>query len=524
MKQKKTVPHHIAFRKVPKTLLFVNMSVSLIYLSWWFQLENIGSLVLYGLLLFGELYHVFGAILFWLTVWPVKQIDPKVIPDNSYTPSVDVFITVAGEPLEIVRKTAKAARDMNYPNHEVYILNDGYVAKKENWRDIVKLADELGINVITRQRAGGAKAGNINNALTRTKGEFVLIFDADMVPHTDFLAKTIPYFKKSKTGFVQTPQYYENHSENRVSSAAWDQQELFFGPIMQGKSNYNAAFICGTNVVIRRSSLIGAGGMVEDNIAEDFLTSLYIHSNNWQSYYRNEVLAEGLGPTDLLSYFKQQLRWARGSLEVLFGDNPFLKRGLSFFQRLQYFSSGLFYMNGLIVLIDMVMPLIFFFTGVSAVATNTINFAFFFVPYIFLNLYTLSIVSDSRQTFKAVSFVHSSFYLQLLALKAVIFREKTAFSVTPKSAQTGNFLFLAYPHIIYFFLTIVGFFVAAYREGITPSVITNLSWAMFNVVLFMPYIITAINPYYQNTEDAPTDNYNLNTLKTGDQTKVEGQV
>jgi cellulose synthase (UDP-forming) len=56
------------------------------------------------------------------------------------SPGVDVFITVAGEPVSIVEETVEAARRMLYPNFEVYILNDGKVANKDNWRDIEALA------------------------------------------------------------------------------------------------------------------------------------------------------------------------------------------------------------------------------------------------------------------------------------------------------------------------------------------------------------------------------------------------
>jgi cellulose synthase/poly-beta-1,6-N-acetylglucosamine synthase-like glycosyltransferase len=56
-----------------------------------------------------------------------------------------------------------------------------------------------------------------------------------MVTHRDFLKKTLPHFRNSRMGFVQTPQYYHNTKGNAVAETAWKQQELFFGPIMRGK-------------------------------------------------------------------------------------------------------------------------------------------------------------------------------------------------------------------------------------------------------------------------------------------------
>lgn len=477
--------------RVSAGILILNVFIMLVYFSWWFNPAHIDNPWLYGLLFIGEIYHVIMASLFWLTVWPSKRQITQT--DDTMTPSVDIYITVAGESVAVVKKTALAARDLDYPNHQVYLLNDGFVAKKDNWQEIEQLAKELKINCLTRRTPGGAKAGNINHALRHTQSEIVVIFDADMVPQPDFLTKVIPYFADAKVGFVQTPQYYHNHQTNNITGGAWEQQELFFGPIMIGKEKSNAAFICGTNVAIRRTALEEVGGMNEKNIAEDFLTSLYIHQRGWKSIYLPEVLAQGLAPEDFLAYFKQQLRWARGSLEVLFGHNPLLKRGLSFTQKLEYLSSALYYFGGLIVLIDALTPLMFLFFGIQPVSATTTSFALFFVPFIMANLYTLFIASNGSFSFRAIAFSYSSWTLQITALVSVLLRQKMAFAITPKEAQTGNFISLVYPHLIYTAAAIIGAGVAIWREGVNPSVVTNIAWAIFNVIIFAPFIYSAIN-------------------------------
>lgn len=472
---------------VSKTLLIINIFFAIIYFSWWLMPGHIGNPYLYYALFFGEIYHVAMALLFWNTLWPrevMKQLPAQV----SYTPSVVVFITVTGEPVDVVKKTALAAKKMRYSNHTVVILNDGYVAQKDNWQEIEQLAKRIGVHCITRKKPGGAKAGNINYAIKYTKSDLIVIFDADMVPHSDFLLRVIPYFADKKIGFVQTPQYYSNYQKNDVTAGAWEQQEFFFGPIMRGKSTSNAAFICGTNVAIRRRALLEVGGMCETNIAEDFLTSLYIHQRGWTSRYVPDVLATGLAPEDLLSYYKQQLRWARGSLEILFSNNPFLKKNLSNKQRLEYLASSLYYFNGLVVLIDIVMPLIALFFAITPVSASTSSFALFFIPFIFLNLYTLHIASKGHLTFRAISYSQASWTLQLKALIAVLLRQKTKFAVTPKEMMQGNYFFLSYPHVLYIILGIAALAVGIQREGLSPSVAANGAWVVFNATMFLPFI------------------------------------
>ncbi len=482
----------INLQQVSRSLLLVNILVAAVYFSWWLAPGKIGNPYLFGLLFAGEVYHLLMALSFWYTVWPQKKRHPDFVTASSFYPTVDVFIPVAGEPLEIVAQTALAAKNLDYPHHQVFILNDGYVAKKENWQEIETMAQEMHIRCFTRKIAHGAKAGNINDALQQTDGELVAIFDADMAPKKSFLKRTVPYFKNPQVGFVQTPQFYRNAADSNVAGGAWEQQEFFFGPVMEGKDSVNAAFICGTNVTIRRKALLEVGGMQEENIAEDFLTSLLIHAKGWQSYYLTDVLSAGLGPEDLLSYYKQQIRWAHGNLGVLIYNNPLFKKGLLLPQKIQYLASSLFYLNGLIVLADMIMPLAFLFTGIQPVVSSTTNFAVFFVPFMFLNLYTLSVASRGSLTFRAISFTHSSWFLQLSALKSALFREAKAFTVTPKTAQRGNFLFLAYPHLFYIFLSAAAAAVGIMREGIDPSVATNVAWEIFNIITFVPFINAAM--------------------------------
>nr|MDQ3018553.1 glycosyltransferase [bacterium] len=381
MSQSKT-----AFLEANTSKLFVilNAGLALLYfivIAFWFPR---GNTIFFGALIVGEIFHVWQVLTYLYTVFDVRQPHTS---DPSFQPPVDVFITVAGEPVEIVKETVEAALAMDYPHFEIYILNDGYVAKKDNWREMESLAKELGVHCITRKTPGGAKAGNINNGAAHSKNEFIVIFDADHVPHSDFLEKTMGYFASAKVGFVQSPQYYKNHAENYITQGAWEQQELFFGAICKGKMRHDAVSMSGTNMVIRRTALNEAGGICETNIAEDFLTGLFIHERGWKSVYVPEILAEGLAPEDFLSYYKQQFRWARGSLEVIFKYNPLFRSGLSWPQRIQYLASASYYLTGLVVLLNALFPLVFFYTGLVPFQTSTMALAVVFLPYIFITIY-----------------------------------------------------------------------------------------------------------------------------------------
>jgi cellulose synthase (UDP-forming) len=474
--------------KHTKTFLGLNIGFSLLYfiaISFFFKQ---GNPLLFGLLIAGEVFHLWQIVGYCYTVWST---DYSAMFDRTFHQPVNVFITVAGEPIDIIETTAKAALAMDYPSFIVHLLNDGFVAKKDNWQEVEALAKKLDIGCITRKQPGGAKAGNINNGLLQTDAPYIVIFDADHAPHTDFLKETMGYFIDEKMGFVQTPQYYNNQEKSTVSQTAWDQQALFFGAIMSGKNRLNATFMCGTNMVISRAALEEAGGMCEFNIAEDFLTSLFVHEKGWKSIYVPKVLAEGLAPEDFLSYYKQQYRWSRGSLEVIFKYNPLLRKGLHWKQKLQYLISASYYLSGIVVLIDALLPIVFLFTGATAIDTSSMNLAFVFIPYIFLSLFILQMTSNYTYTFRAIAFSISSFFIQIRAVIAVLFNQKTSFSVTSKTALNGNFLYLVTPHLLYILVSIIGALYAYKRMGLSASLLANVAWVVVNIACFIPFIVAA---------------------------------
>lgn len=73
------------------------------------------------------------------------------------------------------------------------------------------------------------KAGNLRYAFNRTRGEIIVIFDADFCPRPEFLRETTPYFAKEDLAILQTPQFFRCREEQTwVERGAGVTQELFY--------------------------------------------------------------------------------------------------------------------------------------------------------------------------------------------------------------------------------------------------------------------------------------------------------
>jgi len=236
-----------------RVLAGANIFLGFFYLIWRYTSSlNMNALWFAIPLVAAETYSFIDMLLFVFMMWkPPRRKSKKPIGDET----VDVFITTFNEPIELVALTAEAATRIDWPHLKVHILDDG------SRLEMKTKAEALGCNYISRgddwdDKPRHAKAGNVNNALTQTDGEFILILDADQIPAPEIIKRTIGYFEDQVLAFVQTPQYFYNLPPGDPFGS---DAPLFYGPILQGKDGWNAAFFCGSNAVLRREALMQLG-------------------------------------------------------------------------------------------------------------------------------------------------------------------------------------------------------------------------------------------------------------------------
>ena len=116
--------------------------------------------------------------------------------------SLDVLVPVCGEPLEMIEETLAAALAIEYP-HKTYLLNDGMIARQDNATDVMRLAERYGVPCFTRRLGVRKKAGNLNNALRWTQGDFVAVIDADHRAVPQFADETLGYFEQQDLAIVR---------------------------------------------------------------------------------------------------------------------------------------------------------------------------------------------------------------------------------------------------------------------------------------------------------------------------------
>ena len=411
-------------------------------------------------------------------LWPVlvkgRQVD------------VDVFITVYGESLDKIRATATAALEIK-GRHRTWILDDG------RSDDVRALADELGCFYVRRLSSNGAKAGNINHALSIAKSDFFCVFDADFVPHPDFLVETMPFFVDTTVAFVQTPQTYGN-LVNLISRGAGYMQAVFYKFVQPGRNHFNAAFCVGTNVIYRRAAVNDIGGIYTDSKSEDVWTSLMLHERGWKTIYIPKTLAVGDAPETIEAYTKQQLRWATGGFEIMLTRNPLNpRRRLTLDQRIMYLVTATHYLTGIAPgLLLLVPPLEIFFdlrpVNLSIGWTTWLLFyAGFYVLQILLAFYTLGSFRWEVLMLAAVSF---PIYLQAL-YNALIGKEQKWHVTGSKSRADSPFNFIIPQVLVFVFLACTSV-VALWRDSSNGQFSLATAWTLTNTFILGSFMVVAL--------------------------------
>lgn len=621
-------PRRERFRTIGfRVLTVITVTLAMYYLLWrYFRSLNPEHPVFSIVLVLAETYGIIGGFLFIMMAWrPIRRTPPNPPEDAT----VDVFITTVNEPVELVEKTIWAAVRIDWTQKRVCLLDDG------NRTEMRETAAKYGCTYISRgsewaKKPRHAKAGNVNNAVLMTSGEFILILDADQIPSPKILRRTLGYFRDPQVAFVQTPQEFYNLLPGDPFG---NDAPLFYGPILQGKDGWNAAFFCGSNGVLRREALMMLGLMdyvesseaqmkkglrklrdevkrlkrtkavpkatialltsrlkeaerdlessrplelvadkikktvdeanrhaalgnldviteilqefagkgdsaaaeteeylrsgkdwileeldkektdstipettIEDfnltrsdeaipihvmstnSVTEDMATALRLHSLGWKSVFHKETLAYGLAPEDLDTAIKQRFRWAQGTLQVFFRDNPLFKKGLSAPQRLMYFATMYSYFNGFFNLVLLLAPPLYFLTGMQPVVSWSYEFLWHLFPYFIFNKLLFRYLAWGISVRRGEQYDVALFPVNIRAVFSALFRKRLKFVVTAKHRQKSDPIRLIWPQILLAAITVVSVFYGVYAyatdRGISLiGLVINGGWGFYNLYL-----------------------------------------
>ena len=493
----------LLLRKIPGhasllAMIAISTAVSLRYI-WWriTQTMNLGyaSDYLVGVpLLLAEAYTWVALFLGYLqTAWPLQRRELSLPPDRDSWPTVDVYIPTYSEPLEVVRPGVLAALALDWPADKlrVFLLDDG---RREEFR---AFAGQVGAQYLVRADNRHAKAGNLNNALAHSDGEYIAVFDCDHIPTRDFLTATLGWLvREPNCAVVQTPHNFFSPDPFEKNLQAFrrvpNEGELFYGVVQDGNDLWNATFFCGSCAVLRRAPLLEIGGFATDTVTEDVHTAMRLHDRGYGSAYLNRILASGLATENLPRHIAQRVRWARGMVQLFRLDNPLRRRGLGWAQRLCYSNAILNFFNGLPRLIFLIAPLAYLFFDRYIINASALVILLYALPHmVHAHFVNTRIRGRFRHSFWASLYESVLAWYLVVPTIRVLFKPRGGkFNVTAKGGKIDSEYFdwsIAAPNAVLVVLNLGGLLTGVSRllggnPQDTGALMMNVSWTFLNLL------------------------------------------
>ncbi|MCH8208074.1 MAG: glycosyltransferase [Nitrospinae bacterium] len=234
-------------------------------------------------------------------------------------PKVTVQIPVFNERF-MVNRIIHAVAKFEYPQEllQIQVLDDSTDDTPKIAREAVEKFRAKGVNIVLIHRAHrtGYKAGALAEGLKKATGEFIAIFDADFVPHSNFLQRIFvehKAFDDPQIGFVQTRWTYLNRNQNLLTRSLGIIMNVHFFIDQPARYHANLPFhFNGSGGIWRARCIEDAGGWHFDTLTEDLDLSYRARLKGWRGIYLLEEEAPNDLPADILAFKQQQKRWARG--------------------------------------------------------------------------------------------------------------------------------------------------------------------------------------------------------------------
>jgi cellulose synthase/poly-beta-1,6-N-acetylglucosamine synthase-like glycosyltransferase len=251
---------------------------------------------------------------------PAPRVRMPLLPDEAL-PRVLVQLPVCDEGPLAVRVAAAAAR-MDWPADklEIQVLDDGRTGDPaELIRNIAAVTPEgVNLKVMRRGDRTGFKAGNLAFGLLHSDAPYVAIFDADFVPPTDYLRRTVPALVADQgLAYAQARWGHANRTKNWLTRAQGMLLDAHFAVEQEGRFRAGLPMsFNGTAGVWSRAAIDAGGGWTGDTLTEDLDLSMRCAMKGWRTVMLSDIEVPGELPETAAAWRAQQARWTKGHAQT----------------------------------------------------------------------------------------------------------------------------------------------------------------------------------------------------------------
>ena len=281
-----------------------------------FELIN-NSSIYWAAVVFYGLYPIVTSVVWMITalVYRVRRDSQRLMeetPDHEL-PFVSVLVPAYCE-AAVIGRSIEGLLAMDYPHFEVIVINDGSSDDTAE-RARAYLRDPR-LRLVNK-RVNQGKAMALNDAIPCTRGELLLIMDADAVPDPRLLRTMVPHFRFGRVAAVAGNPRVRN-TDNLLCRLQAVEFSSVIG-LMRRSQRIWGRVMCISGVVgmFRKSAVIDAKLFTPGMATEDIDLTWKLQNRFYDVRYEGQALVWMIVPDNLSVWWKQRRRWALGLGQVL---------------------------------------------------------------------------------------------------------------------------------------------------------------------------------------------------------------
>lgn len=235
------------------------------------------------------------------------------------TPFVSILMPAHNES-RILYPVVKEMVDLNYPEYEVILINDGSSDDtSEVLKDLAIKYDRVRV-IDLKENCG--KANALYLGLIAAKGEILVGVDADSYLDKNALRYLVSHFVNRHNGERVGAVTGNPRVRNRGTLLGKLQLCEYASIISLIKRTQRVLgkvmTVSGVCVAYRKRALMECGFWDRDMMTEDIAVTWKLEKNFWDVRYEPRALCWMLVPETIKGLWRQRRRWSEGGLEVIF--------------------------------------------------------------------------------------------------------------------------------------------------------------------------------------------------------------
>lgn len=265
-------------------------------------------------------WYPFLMSLFWIAgsvIFSNFQENEKHLNINKINwPKISILIPCYNEE-ETIKETIDNLSKLSYPSFEIIAVNDG--SKDSTEKILIELAGKYECLRVISCRENKGKANALHIAAHASSSEYLLCIDSDAL-----LSDKAPYYlinhfieNGERVGAVTGNPRIRNR-DTLISKLQLVEYASIIGSIKRTQRVLGKIMtVSGVIVAFRKKALVDVGLWDRDMITEDIAISWKLQKRFWDIRYEPRALCWMLVPETLQGIWKQRVRWAQGSQEVI---------------------------------------------------------------------------------------------------------------------------------------------------------------------------------------------------------------